>query len=82
MITSEDRDAVQVITMQVGPVNALDLDTLDDLAAALDDAVAATAVVLTGTDRVFSAGVDLARLLDEGPEYTREFFGTLEDLVD
>jgi len=52
--------AIATITMDDGKMNALSLAMLGALDAALDRAAAANAVVvLTGRDRVFSAGFDL-----------------------
>jgi enoyl-CoA hydratase len=56
------------ITMDDGKVNALSLEMLDELNAALDRAQRDRAiVVLTGREGVFSAGFDLAVLRDGGP---------------
>lgn len=54
-------DAVAVITMDDGKVNALGPAMQADISAALDQAESdkAGAVVLTGNDRVFSGGFDL-----------------------
>ncbi len=72
-VLSVDRQgAVAVIELRRGKVNAIDVEVLDELGATLDslerdDAVGA--VVLTGAGRVFSAGVDLRRVLEGGPAY-------------
>jgi enoyl-CoA hydratase len=53
-------DSVATITMDDGKVNALSLQMLTELNAALDRAAADRAVVvLTGRPGVFSAGFDL-----------------------
>ena len=54
----------------------------DALAAAVKDAASARAIVITGRDRIFSAGVDLPRLADGGPAYAREFLPALHRLYD
>jgi enoyl-CoA hydratase len=60
-ITIEDRDGVAVVTIDRPPANALDPGLLADGARVLDElgAAAPAAVVVTGTGRFFSGGVDL-----------------------
>lgn len=78
--TSRSGD-VAVLTMAHGPVNALDLELLTALPGAFADVADAAAVVLTGTGRCFSAGVDLKRIVDGGPEYVAEFLPALSNAV-
>lgn len=63
---SEVTGSVLVIRLDRPPVNALDADTLHELADRLDAArsEAAESIVLTGTGSVFSAGADLFRVLE------------------
>src|SRR5689334_14699209 len=51
-------------------------ETLDELRS-----VKPGAVILTGTGSAFSAGVDLPRLLDGGPDYVNKFIPALCDSV-
>jgi enoyl-CoA hydratase len=71
----ERRDSVTVVRMEHGKANAFDRVFLADLRAALGDARenGAGAVVLTGTGSIFSAGVDLFRLVQGGDDYARAF---------
>lgn len=64
-------DGVTIIRIDRPPVNALDVDTLDQLSDALDEAAAdaTRAVVLTGTDSVLSAGADLVKVLSGDDSY-------------
>ena len=64
-INAEDRDGIAVLTMQHGKANAFDVELIRGLRVALDYARTASAVVLTGQGSIFSAGVDLKRLLDK-----------------
>lgn len=70
-LNSEVRDGVLVIQIDRPPVNALDVDTLNELTERLDKAVweEQGAIVLTGSGSMFSAGADLRKVLDGGPEY-------------
>jgi enoyl-CoA hydratase len=65
-IHTTDREAgVRVLTLDRTPANAVDVELLADLGAALDAARAddgVRAVVLTGGGAFFSAGVDLATI--------------------
>jgi enoyl-CoA hydratase len=83
VIEREDDDGVAVLRLAHGPVNAMDLELCQALADAFRGLVAdpARAVVLTGTGRSFSAGVDLRRLLDGGPEHARQFLPALVDAL-
>jgi len=65
------------------PANVLDLEFGDAITDALTEAAdddSTSAIVLTGTDSVFSGGVDLFRVLEEGPDYLTGFFGSLNRL--
>ena len=76
MIETTTHGEVAVLTLDHGPVNALDLELL----TAIPDALAATGdapVVLTGAGRSFSAGVDLKRIVDGGVPYAEQFLPAL-----
>lgn len=69
LVTYGLEDAIATITMDDGKVNALSPRMLGELGDALDRAEADGAVVvLTGRERVFSAGFDLGVLKGGGPE--------------
>jgi enoyl-CoA hydratase/carnithine racemase len=68
-VTYKFDGAIATIVMDDGKVNALSLDMLGGLNAALDRALADHAVVvLAGRDGVFSAGFDLPVLRAGGPD--------------
>jgi len=70
MIERRDEGAVTILEMRHKKANALDVELL----AALEEALAAAAgagrsVVLTGSGSIFSAGLDLYRVLEGGRDY-------------
>ncbi len=83
MLHTHSRDGIRIIKMRRDPANALDMDLCHALATALHDAgrdAGDRALVLTGTGGVFSAGVDLFRLLEGGEAYVRPFLDALDGL--
>lgn len=79
VIERENVGGTAVIRLAHGPVSALDLELCEAITATFtalaDDP--AEAVVLTGTGRAFSAGVDLRRITDDGAEYIDRFLPAL-----
>lgn len=63
--------------LQHGKANALDLELCEALHTSVEQQRGANAVVLTGTGSIFSAGVDLVRLLKEGEDYVHAFLPAL-----
>lgn len=84
MINTEQHGRVTVLRLAHGKVNALDVDLVEGLTerlGALDPAVTG-ALVLTGEGRAFSAGVDLARYVESGPEDIQRFLRSLSVLFE
>lgn len=81
MIQRTTRDHVAILQLNHGKASALDLELLEALRTQLAETAAsdAKAVVITGTGNIFSAGVDLFRLLDEGASYVQRFFPAMVD---
>ncbi len=77
MIQRQERDSVVVLTLDHGKVNAFDRELFEALEEALGKDEDAGAVVITGAGRVFSAGVDLHRLLAGGEAYSGSFVRVL-----
>ena len=73
MIHREDRDGIAVLRIEHGKANTLDMELCNDVVEAFEDASEARAVVLTGTGKIFSAGVDLFRVLEGGKSYIDAF---------
>ena len=68
----EARGAVTVIRLDRPPVNAMDLDTLRALAAAIErEAHGTRPLVLAGREGALSAGIDLKAVLGYGPDEQR-----------
>jgi enoyl-CoA hydratase len=79
MLQIDDRDGLRTIRINHGKAGALDLELCEALTAAFRDAASSKAVVLTGTGRIFSAGVDLPRVLSGGDTYTNRFLPAMND---
>ena len=79
MLDLEERGEVAIMRLQHGKVNALDLELLLAISEAMRSVDQARAVVITGSGSVFSAGVDLQRIVAGGPSYVREFLPALSE---
>jgi enoyl-CoA hydratase len=76
-------NAVTLVQFDHGRVSALDLEFLLALRGELAElAETGTALVITGTGSAFSAGVDLVRILDGGPDYVAQFIPALVGAFD
>ena len=79
-----DQAGIAVLTLKHGKANALDIEFCEALSACFADLREsnATAVVLTGQGKIFSAGVDLIRVSEGGADYVRQFLPALHRLYD
>jgi enoyl-CoA hydratase len=75
-----DRSGVTVLRLSHGKVNALDLDLLRAITAAVGATRPEAAVVITGAGSTFCAGVDLASIAQGGEPYVREFLPALSEM--
>jgi enoyl-CoA hydratase len=74
-------DRILTIRMAHGKASALDLELCAALQQAFEEAAAddgVGAVVLTGSGSIFSAGVDLPRLISAGGDYVQQFVEALD----
>jgi enoyl-CoA hydratase len=77
MIELTEQDEVAITRMADGKANTMTIEFCEALIARLKEASRARAVVITGSGRIFSAGVDLVRLIDGGAAYIRKFLPVL-----
>ncbi|MFI6391914.1 enoyl-CoA hydratase/isomerase family protein [Nonomuraea sp. NPDC050540] len=79
MIEVEVIDGIAVVRLAHGKVNALDLELCQAIETTLRDldTGGVRAVVLTGSGRAFSAGVDLERIVDGGAGYVATYLPAL-----
>ena len=82
MIERTDHEDLLILTIQHGKANAIDLELFQHLADQLDAAESdPRPMVLTGQGKMFSAGVDLFKVLDGGTDYLEEFLPVLSKQV-
>jgi enoyl-CoA hydratase len=81
MLELDTSGAVSIVRMNHGAVNALDVELVRAIAETVRGLGDGQPVVLTGTGRSFSAGVDLQRITDGGLDYVRVFRAALSEAV-
>jgi enoyl-CoA hydratase len=77
MIEVTEQDGMAILRMADGKANTMTIEFCEALIARFKDASRARAVVIAGSGRIFSAGVDLVRLIDGGTPYIRKFLPVL-----
>jgi enoyl-CoA hydratase len=80
VIELTEQGGVAVMRLDDGKANAMSLEFCEAVTARFAD-LSSRAVVLTGTGRIFSAGVDLLRLSEGGAPYVRKFLPALCAMV-
>jgi enoyl-CoA hydratase len=83
MIQRDDRDGIRILRLAHGKVSAIDIELGEAFMREMHDAATApiSAVIVTGTGSSFSAGVDLFRVVEDGPEYGRRFLPVLDGFL-
>jgi enoyl-CoA hydratase len=74
-LSVERKDSVAIVTFDRPPVNAVDLDTIDEFLSVAGDVGGdpdVRAVVITGTDRAFCAGADVSMMRDLSVDNQRQ----------
>ena len=83
MIERKDADGIRVLRLAHGKVSAMDIELGEALIKEMKDAMDSSvkAVIVTGSGSSFSAGVDLFRVIKDGPEYGRRFLPVLDEFL-
>ena len=84
MINITQQGKVTVLTMNDGKANTQDVEFCREIKRCFEElrSTDTQAVVLTGQGHIFSAGVDLVRLTNEGADYVREFIPALSQMFE
>jgi enoyl-CoA hydratase len=80
VIEIQERGEIAVLRMQHGKANAFDVEFCEALVNRLAELTQPSirALVITGQGQIFSAGVDLLRILEGDSEYLRSFLPALK----
>ncbi len=83
MFDVERKGDIEILRMQYGPANAMDLNFCFELTKKIQQLAESSsgAMVLTGQGKIFSAGVDLPQLLEGGVEYVHLFLYALDEML-
>ena len=84
MLDRELTDGILTLRLAHGKASAMDLELCETLRNELESVAErdeAEAIVLTGTGSIFSAGVDLPRLLNAGGDYVLRFVEALDTML-
>jgi enoyl-CoA hydratase len=81
MIERETTGPITTLRLAHGKASAMDVELCEALIRELREAESsdAKAIILTGTGSIFSAGVDLYRMTNEGAAYVERFFPALRE---
>jgi enoyl-CoA hydratase len=83
MFKELQKGRVTTLTIAHGKANIMDLEFCEAFGQKLNELSARESIiVLTGEGKIFSAGVDLHRMLKEGPSYMRRFVPAIETVFE
>jgi enoyl-CoA hydratase len=84
MIAFDRHDNIALLTLTHGKANAFDLELCEALSSRFRECREpwCAAVVMTGQGSIFSAGVDLLRVVAEGAPYVHRFLPALSDALE
>jgi enoyl-CoA hydratase len=84
MLDRDFSNGILTLRLAHGKASAMDLELCEILRAELESVAErdeAKAIVLTGTGTIFSAGVDLPRLVNSGDDYVQRFVESLDAVL-
>lgn len=81
MLQQDITNDIVTLRLNHGKANAADIELLEALSAKFKELSDARAVILTGEGPMFSAGVDLHRMLAGGSDYARTFAPLLDRVL-
>ena len=82
MIERSESEGIVTLRLAHGKASAIDIELCDALRGQLGAARDARAVILTGSGSIFSAGVDLFRMLKDGAAYVERFWPALSSVLE
>jgi enoyl-CoA hydratase len=84
MIELGSQDGVAILRMADGKANTMSIDFCEAMTERFEEVriSSARAVVITGSGKIFSAGVDLLRLQEGGRPYIRKFLPALSTMFE
>ncbi|HKA80712.1 MAG TPA: enoyl-CoA hydratase/isomerase family protein [Xanthobacteraceae bacterium] len=84
MIELSNQDGVAILRMADGKANAMTIDFCEAMTERFEEVrtSSARAVVIIGSGKIFSAGVDLLRLQEGGRPYIRKFLPALSTMFE
>ena len=83
MFAIERSNDIEILRMQSGAANVMDVDFCLELTKTLRELEKSSSrgIVLTGQGKIFSAGVDLPQMLEGGRDYISRFLPVLSELI-
>lgn len=84
MIERTFADGILTLRLAHKKASAMDIELCDALRTAIEEAAedaSVRALILTGTGSIFSAGVDLPRLVESGASYVQSFVESLDAVL-
>jgi enoyl-CoA hydratase len=84
MLDRSSNNGILTLRLSHGKASAMDLELCEILRTEIESVAQSDevkAIVLTGTGSIFSAGVDLPRMLNAGGDYVQRFVNALDEVL-